>query len=514
MKVSTRITLGFALTVLLLIICTVTTLKTFSVTGEQLNDVGNVRMIKYRDTLAMRGALREMGIAARNIILFTDERDISAEIKRFNDHRAVFIRNLEALENIIQTDPISDELTALEKIKETEKPVLAALDQAVQLGKQNKTQESVSFLKSTVRPIQDNIMDAMDTMTELQMRRSHEAVNNTSSAISGATMLLIILTTLSVIISIVSGYIITRHLMNQLGGEPETAQSLAAAIAGGNLTTPVILRNNDTTSLLASLSIMQTQLHDLVAQIKDSATSVAMASNEIAQGNTDLSSRAEQQAAALQETAASMEQLTITVKSNTANAQLTAASARETVSLAQSGRTDVKKMTETMQDISRSSIQVRDITGIIEDIAFQTNILALNAAVEAARAGSEGRGFAVVAGEVRTLAQHSASAAKEIKELTERSVALVENGVELAEQASKSITTVVDMVNEQELAMNEIATASTEQMLGISQVNIAVNEMDGVTQSNAAFVEESSTASRTLSGQACSLREMVETFIV
>ncbi|SFU06066.1 methyl-accepting chemotaxis protein [Kosakonia arachidis] len=309
-------------------------------------------------------------------------------------------------------------------------------------------------------------------------------------------------------------YLINRSTLKTLGGEPRYAAEVVSRIAAGDLTTPLILRHNDTDSLMASLDGMQTNLRELVSQIKDSAASVAMAADEIAQGNTELSSRTEQQAAALQETAASMEQLTATVKSNTTGAQQTAESARDTASLARAGQADMHRMSETMNAISQSATKVRDITAVIESIAFQTNILALNAAVEAARAGEEGRGFAVVAGEVRTLAQRSATAARDIKHLIEQAVEQVESGVEVAAGTGQSILKIVGMVGELAEAMDNISQASSEQMQGISQVSIAVNQMDGVTQNNAALVEESSSASQSLSEQAHALRGMVETFRV
>lgn len=211
-----------------------------------------------------------------------------------------------------------------------------------------------------------------------------------------------------------------------------------------------------------------------------------------------------------------MEQLTATVKSNAADARETAASARDTATLARSGEADVQRMSQTMSDIFQSAAKVRDITGVIESIAFQTNILALNAAVEAARAGEEGRGFAVVAGEVRMLAQRSASAAQDIKQLIEQAVAQVESGVAVAVAVGtgESIMKIVGMVGELADSMDNLSLSSTEQMQGISQVSVAVSQMDGVTQSNAALVEESSTATQSLSAQAHALRGIVEVFRV
>lgn len=308
------------------------------------------------------------------------------------------------------------------------------------------------------------------------------------------------------------GWLLTRNIQLTLGGEPSQAQKLAASIASGDLTSEIKLRKNDNTSLLASLFSMQSNLRELVSQIKDSAASVSMAADEISQGNTELSSRTEQQAAALQETSASMEQLTATVKSNTAGAQQTAEVARGAATLARTGEVNVMQMSKTMQDISLSAMKVRDITSVIESIAFQTNILALNAAVEAARAGEGGRGFAVVAGEVRVLAQRSATAARDIKQLIEEAVSVVEGGVKVASGTGESILNIVGIVDKLAKAMDEISLASSEQMQGISQISIAVSQMDGVTQNNATLVEESSSASLALSEQAHALRGMVETF--
>ncbi|KTQ75935.1 chemotaxis protein, partial [Aureimonas ureilytica] len=231
------------------------------------------------------------------------------------------------------------------------------------------------------------LLNALRDMTEIQEKNSQAAVQQNSHSTARASLILMLLATASVIVAVGACAVTISVLMRQLGGEPAQAQALAASIAAGDLTATVSLRRKDTTSLLASLDVMQARLRALVSQIKEASASVALAADEIAQGNTELSSRTEQQAAALQETAASMEQLTATVKSNTAGAQQTADSARETAQLARTGESDVQRMTHTMHDISVSATKVRDITAVIESIAFQTNILALNAAVEAARAG-------------------------------------------------------------------------------------------------------------------------------
>lgn len=514
MRISTRLASGFGLLILLFILCTGIALNALYHASDGMDDAVNVKMKKYQLVLDMRGGLRDMGIAVRNMALLSEPEAMKPEWERLQKQKALYIENRRALGEIMKTDSTSKGRAVFSQISDAEGPALAALEQAGQLGLANQAREATDYLMKVTRPAQSTLLKALNDMTQVQMSNTQSAVEKNSQSADHAAFKLILLAMTSVLVAVVTCVFTIRMLMRQLGGEPSQAQAIAATIAAGDLTTPVKLRRNDTRSLLASLSGMQANLRELVSQIKDASTSVALAADEISQGNTELSSRTEQQAAALQETAASMEQLTTTVKSNTAGAQQTADSARQTALLARTGEADIQRMSETMDAISMSATRVRDITAVIESIAFQTNILALNAAVEAARAGEEGRGFAVVAGEVRTLAQRSANAARDIKQLIEQAVEQVESGVKVAAGTGTSILKIVGMVNELAKAMDNISLASSEQMQGISQVSIAVSQMDGVTQNNAALVEESSSASQSLSGQAHALRGMVETFRV
>ncbi|AWQ18549.1 methyl-accepting chemotaxis protein [Pantoea ananatis] len=514
MKISTRLATGFGLLILLSIICTSVSVNSLHHAKTGMDEVVNVKMRKYQLILDMRGELRDLAIAVRNLALFSDVKEMQPEWERVEAQKKLFTENRATLEVIMQSQSTAEEQAALNRIKELEGTVMSAFEAAGQLGLKNERDEATRYLMETLRPLQRNMLDALNKTSDILMHSSRNAVEVNSAATSRASLTLVFLSVLSVLFSIATGYVITRVLMRQLGGEPAQAQELAAAIASGDLTASVTLRRNDSTSLLASLDDMQAKLRALVSEIKQTSGNVALAAEEIAQGNTELSSRTEQQAAALQETAASMEQLTATVKSNAAGAQSTASTARETAVLARSGENDVHRMSETMNDISLSASKIRDITGVIEGIAFQTNILALNAAVEAARAGEQGRGFAVVAGEVRTLAQRSATAAKEIKSLIEQAVEQIGSGVNVANGTGESILKIVSMVGDLASAMDEISLASSEQMQGISQVSVAVSQMDSVTQNNAALVEESSSASQSLSEQAHALRGMVEAFRV
>ncbi|KVA18479.1 methyl-accepting chemotaxis protein [Burkholderia ubonensis] len=308
--------------------------------------------------------------------------------------------------------------------------------------------------------------------------------------------------------------VIIRNVRGSLGGEPDEAAALAARIAGGDLTQPVPVREGDRTSMMAAMHAMQDRLQATIGGIRQSAESIASASRQIASGNDDLSQRTEEQAASLEETAASMEQLTATVKQNADNARQASGLANNASDIARAGHDVVNRVIGTMGEIDDSSRQIADIIGVIEGIAFQTNILALNAAVEAARAGEQGRGFAVVAGEVRSLAQRSATAAKEIRALIGESVERVRNGSTLVGQAGTTMGEILQAVARVTDIMGEIAAASEEQASGITQVGRAVTQMDQVTQQNAALVEEASAAAASLQEQAARLRDAVGAFRV
>ncbi|HCW48171.1 MAG: methyl-accepting chemotaxis protein [Mixta calida] len=514
MKLSTRLAAGFSLLVLLLVLCAGVALHALNNAREGMDDAVNVKMKKYQLILDMRGSIRDMAIAVRNLALLTDPKAMQPEWERLEKQKRLYIQNREQLSQMMAIDSVSEGRAAFRKVLDSEDAALSSYEKAGRLGLQNLQEETTTYLMNVTRPAQNQLLGALNAMTNVQMQNSRNAVANNSADIRRISVFLSVLVIVSIALAAVTGFMTVRVLMRQLGGEPTQAQALAAAIAGGDLTSSMSLRPGDTTSLLASLSRMQSRLSEMVTQIKDASASVSLASDEIARGNTELSARTEQQAAALQETAASMEQLTATVKSNTAGASHTAGSARDAAALARGGEDSVRKMTQTMADISLSAAKVREITGTIEGIAFQTNILALNAAVEAARAGEQGRGFAVVAGEVRTLAQRSATAARDIKGLIEEAVVLVDEGVTVADGTAASIMSVVSRVSELANAMDEIALASNEQMQGISQISVAVGQMDGVTQSNAALVEESTTASQSLAEQVHALRGMVDTFRV
>ncbi|MCC8394256.1 methyl-accepting chemotaxis protein [Paraburkholderia sp. MMS20-SJTR3] len=305
---------------------------------------------------------------------------------------------------------------------------------------------------------------------------------------------------------------VVRRLTAQLGGEPAYAKTIASHIAAGDLSNRIALGGKDQSSLLHALAGMQSELASTVAGIASSADAIATASAQISMGNLDLSQRTEQQAFALERTATSMEQLTSTVRQNADNAKQASTLASNASEIAEQGGAVVHRVVATMSDINDSARSIGDIIGVIEGIAFQTNILALNAAVEAARAGEQGRGFSVVAAEVRNLAQRSASAAKEIKGLIQTSVERVGNGSALAADAGQTMDEVVRAVKRVTDIIGEISAASSEQSTGIEAISLAVTQMDASTQQNAALVEQASAAARSLDDQARGLKAMVGKF--
>ncbi|MFP3505748.1 methyl-accepting chemotaxis protein [Burkholderia sp. SIMBA_062] len=314
------------------------------------------------------------------------------------------------------------------------------------------------------------------------------------------------------LIASVAMLLVLRSVRRGLGGGLESAIETAHRISQGDLTADVSISKDGAGSLMHALALMQAGLADSVARIRSSAENINVGANEIAAGNMDLSQRTEEQAAALVQTASSMDQMTTNVRLNADSAEQAATLAGQAAEVATRGSSVVSDVVRTMGEIAASSEKIGDIIGVIDGIAFQTNILALNAAVEAARAGEQGRGFAVVASEVRSLAQRSAMAAKEIKALIESSANTVEQGAALVGSAGETMGEIVISVQRVSEILTEISYASKEQSAGIEQVNRAVSEMDKVTQQNAALVEEAAAATQSLKDQAGALREAISGF--
>jgi len=360
-------------------------------------------------------------------------------------------------------------------------------------------------LYDTIDPISGKITE----LIELQLRVAAEVHQASEDTFARALWLTVALIVAAVVACVLIGLFISRSITGPIG----RAAQVAKTIADGDLTSRFdAVGKDEAAELLQALRVMNDNLARIVGEVRASAETVSTGALQISEGSTDLSQRTEEQAANLEETAASMEQLTAAVQQNADTARQASQLAGGARQSAAQGGEKVSQVVTTMQDIAASSRKIADIIGVIDGIAFQTNILALNAAVEAARAGEQGRGFAVVASEVRTLAQRSAAAAKEIKDLISASVQRVEAGSRLVDEAGESVGGIVNQVQRVADLINEITTASTEQASGIGQVGEAVQQLDQVTQQNAALVEESSAAAASLRDQAAKLVAEVSVF--
>ncbi len=405
-----------------------------------------------------------------------------------------------------------EEAALVRELQAAQQPYDAAVESVVQALQANQLDAARARLKQVTgelfRPVETKLEALMELQTRVAKVEYNEAVARFDAiSLWGSLGLLA-----GLAFSIGAGTWVVRRLTRQLGGEPDQAVAVARAVASGDLTLEVPLRDGDRDSLMAALVEMRDALRQSVQAVRDDADSVATASFQIAAGNQDLSQRTEEQASALQQTAASMEELGSTVQHNADNAALARQRSEQATEVAHHGGSAVRQVVEDMHGIQHSAQRIAEILSVIDGIAFQTNILALNAAVEAARAGDQGRGFAVVAGEVRSLAQRSATAAKEVRGLIADSTERAEAGVRRAEEAGATMAEVVRAIEEVRTLISEISSASLQQSEGVRQIGEAVSQMDQVTQQNAALVEESSAAAESLSTRAQGLLAAVQRF--
>ena len=391
------------------------------------------------------------------------------------------------------------------------KAYLEARDEVFRLLKEGDMMAAAPLIDSRLLPAATEYARGIEAYATLQRELNDAAIVATGTSITTAQSVLGVLTALAVALGAALAWLITRSVMQPLGAATQAAK----VIASGDLSQDVVVdRKDELGQMLGALSEMQGALRRMVTQVRSATDSISTASTQIATGNQDLSARTEQTASNLQQTASSMEQLTGTVKQSADSARQANQLASSASSVAARGGQVVSQVVTTMDEINAASKKISDIIGVIDGIAFQTNILALNAAVEAARAGEQGRGFAVVAGEVRNLAQRSAQAAKEIKTLIGASVEKVESGSKLVQDAGTTMSEIVASVQRVADIIGEITAAAAEQSSGIGQVNTAVNQLDQMTQQNAALVEESAAAAESLKEQAHRLADVVGQFRV
>ena len=403
--------------------------------------------------------------------------------------------------------PLAADVRQLQDLRAAQ---VALQDEVVSLARSDQG-AAVQALNSRETPAWRKLRTALLQHIAQARERAAAAHQATGQRARGLLQLALALALLAAVVAGVLGVVMARTVGRALGGDPADACAVLRRIAQGDLSSSAHA-GAAPVGLMADLVDMQAALRQLVAQVRDSTLTISHASSEIAQGNHDLSARTEQQASALEETAASMEELSSTVRQNADNARQASVLAVGASQVAQQGGSVVAEVVATMRGINDSSHKIADIIGVIDSIAFQTNILALNAAVEAARAGEQGRGFAVVASEVRSLAGRSAEAAREIRALIGASVERVERGSALVDRAGSTMREVVQSIASVSAIVSEISAASSEQSEGVAQIGEAVLHMDQATQQNAALVEQSTAASQSLSDQAHRLSTAVQVF--
>lgn len=392
------------------------------------------------------------------------------------------------------------------------KAYLATADKVVALDKSGKQEDGKEISEGAGKSNFDDAVVALDKLATAGFAAGEIAGQASELTFAKATQMTWLLLIVSLVSGVMLAALLTRAMLGELGGEPRIAAKQLRHIAEGDLSQPVSVKPGDDRSLMAGLAQMQQHLIAVVAQVRQGADSVATASQQIAAGNTDLSQRTEVQAAALQRTAGAMDLLRQQVLLSAQNAREASGVATQASSVAEQGGKAVGGVVDTMRGISSSSNRIAEIIGVIDGIAFQTNILALNAAVEAARAGEQGRGFAVVAGEVRNLAQRSAAAAKEIKQLITASGEEVHKGSRQVDQAGDTMHQVVGAIQRVDRIVNEISTAGAEQAEQVTKVGESIGQMDQTTQQNAALVEQSAAAAESLQVQARQLVQAVAFF--
>ncbi|MBP1206215.1 methyl-accepting chemotaxis protein [Duganella sp. 1411] len=506
LKIGTR--LGAAFAALLLLLLLVAALGWSSLTRTKMNidvitDENNLKLDAAND---LQRELNMCARSVRNYILYSDSdnrREMLGRLNQANDNMEEPFARLRRLVWSERGKALTGEIASRRA------ELMARFRKVVALIDAGKSDEAVFYLKTAVQGPQDQLFAATAEIIALQERQNSAAKEDMNREYQFATQALLAAVIGAVVVGATLSWLITRSITGPISRAVVVAQTVAA----GDLTSVIDVPSTDETGqLLQALKMMNTNLVDIVARVRGGTETIATASAQIASGNLDLSSRTEQQAGTLEETASSMEELTSTVNQNVDHARQANQLAIAASAVAVEGGAVMAQVVETMGAINDSASKIVDIIGVIDGIAFQTNILALNAAVEAARAGEQGRGFAVVATEVRNLAQRSTVAAREIKGLIAASAEKVELGSKQVDKAGSTMQAIVGSIRSVTDIMGEITAASQEQAAGIEQINQAITQMDDVTQQNASLVEQAAAASSSLQDQAASLSRAVSVF--
>jgi methyl-accepting chemotaxis protein len=484
LRIGQRLTLSYALLILLLVVIGAFGAHNASRLSHDLSTTANSSLVKIALANALESDVNVIARASRDLLLL----DTANAIKRQKADIAAALedgqKQLTELDGKV-SDAKDKELAA--KVREAQTKFVDSVSKFLKVQQDGSPDEAREALIKDVRPAQKDYQDTLKSLVDLQFANGRELAEGGAKLANQSIVITGILVVIAVVIGSVGGLTIARSIIVPA----RKAKDAAQAISSGDLSQHIEVQGSDELAqMLHAMRDMQTALSGVVASVSAAAGEVAQNSNEIAGSNVDLSDRTARSAESLQNTAASVEQIASNLNGASELTRKAASIATKARQSASAGGTVVSQVVSTMEEISASSRKIGDIIGVIDGIAFQTNILALNAAVEAARAGEHGKGFAVVASEVRALASRSAQAAKEIKVLIQESSVKVENGTALVNNAGATIRSVVDEVNNMGQLIEEISHSAQEQAAGVGVVNNAMNELDRATQQNTTLVDE------------------------
>ena len=506
LKISARLGIGFGILIVLMLVVIGISIGRFSSIGEINRQIIEQDLVSANAAHAIDEAAREDARRTLALFILPDKAARAKSYERIDQDKKLIDAALETLNKQARTDADKAQIA---KVQESRAAYAKSFIKAAELVEEDKRDDASKLMNDETFPALDKLLADIKQLVDIQQK---EVENSGALAKEGTDMARVLMIALGVAAA-AAGVLLSLWITGSITRPLNEAVDVAKRVADGDLTTRIAVKTKDETGqLLQALKNMNDSLARTVSQVRVATDSISTASGEIASGNADLSSRTESQGSSLEQTASSMEELTSTVKQNADNARQANQLVVSASDVAVKGGEVVGHVVATMSSINESSRKIVDIIGVIDGIAFQTNILALNAAVEAARAGEQGRGFAVVAAEVRNLAQRSASAAKEIKSLISDSVEKVDAGTKLVDEAGQTMDEIVTSVKHVADIMSEITAASQEQSAGIEQVNQAISHMDEITQQNAALVEEAAAAAQAMQDQARDLSHAVSVF--
>ncbi len=512
MPVAARLYLGFGVIVFMLVVVTGVAVVKVNHIETALRANSEIYSQVQRNAINFRGSAHDRAIAVRDLVLSPTESEREIEIGNIDALANFYEKSTESLNSLLQLPGVSPEVFPLfDDIKKAEVPAVATTKAIIDKVRGGDT-SAVSMLWGQAKPQYVEWLATINRLIDFKERHIQRTNQSAIDEASGFLRVMFTALILSLLLSIAIAWSAGRSIVRQLGAEPAALAEIARQVAQGDLQSLARGGQARPDSVLFSLGAMQASLAKVVRKVRDASNNVTQGADEIADGNHGLLCRTEEQAGSLQQAAASVEQMTASVKHNADSARQAALLAAAASEAAQKGGAVVLQVVHTMDDISAGSHRIADIIGVIDSIAFQTNILALNAAVEAARAGEDGRGFAVVAAEVRALAQRSAEAAHQIKALIETSVMNVEQGTQLVNVAGATMTDIVSQAQRVAELIAAISDATVEQTHGVAQVGHAVAHLDQATQKNAAMVEQSAAAAQALRQQAAEMAAAVGVF--